>query len=185
MSRLDIEQKLNDFQSLYPRPGIEKLNVEWYDLQTDWPKPWPSGSLPGVYIFLDPDENLLYIGKASSGRRIKTRLRAYYRDNQGSCLIKGKAKGSRYVGLLTLPSNRGFEAPAIEEYLITYCGENSENYPKLRNKIIVAKQARRKSKKQIEEFFKEQLKIYKENPMNVTLEIRNILINLEKQSKRQ
>ncbi len=145
-------------------------------------KAWPSGNLPGVYIFLDAEENLLYIGKASSGRRLKTRLRSYFKNNQGICVTRGKAKDTCYVGLLPLPMNRCFEATAIEEYLITYCSENSENYPKLRNKIIVAKQARRKYNKQIKAWVSEQLNAFEKDPMSVPPDVRNILINWKKQT---
>jgi hypothetical protein len=184
MSKLGFEEILAEFQKVYPRPGISNLIVYWYDIENDWPKSWPSGSSQGVYIFLDSEENFLYIGKASSGRNLKTRLRGYFKNNQGTCLIKEKAKekakDTRYVGLLPLPVEHGFEVPAIEEYLITFCSENSDKYPKLRNKIITAKIGRRRFKKEFSVWVKEQLDAYKKDPNSVSEEMRNTILKWEK-----
>ncbi len=121
MSKQELQKTVDDFQEKLPRPGIGKLTVDWYDLKGNQAQPWPNGGKPGVYMFLDADEKLLYVGKASSGRNLRTRLRGYFNPqkvpkdtNQGK-----KAIGARYVGLLGLPADHGFEAPAIEEWLIT------------------------------------------------------------------
>ncbi len=182
MSKSIIEGMISDFQQMYPRPGLSTLSLYWYDIKNDWPRSWPSGNLSGVYVFLDSDENLLYIGKASSGRRLSTRLRGYFKNNQGVCSIKGKAKETCYVGLIPLPLGHGFEAPAIEEYLITFCSENSDKYPKLRNKVIVAKQARRKFNKQIKTWVNEQLAAFEKDPNSVPENVRSIIVNWKKQS---
>jgi hypothetical protein len=183
MSKYEFEEIISEFQKIYPRPGLKDFKLNWYDIESEWPKSWPSGEMPGVYMFFDSTEEILYIGKASSGRRLRTRLRAYFKNKQGICQIKGKAKDTRYVGLLAIPFEHGFEAPAIEEYLITYCSKKSEKYPKLRNKIIVAKQAKRQFNKQIQEWANEQLKTYEKDPDSVPENIRNMIINWKKQNK--
>jgi len=147
MSKLTFEKIVDDFHKTYPRPLLNGLVVIWYDISKEWPNSWPSGNLPGVYAFLDTNENPLYIGKASSGRNLKIRLSGYFKNRQGQCIKSKKAEDTRYVGLLPLPVTHGFEAPAIEEYLITFCSERPNKYPKLRNKIIVAKSIRKANKK--------------------------------------
>jgi hypothetical protein len=152
MSKRDIEEFVSKFQDELPRPGISELKIDWYDLDEDWPKPWPNGDKPGIYIFVDQEEQLQYIGKASSGRTLKMRLRAYFKkDKDGKCVRKEKKKtktlGTRYVGLLGLPPEHGFEAPAIEEYLITYLSPP-------RNKTIVQKVTRKSQNKIFKEWEK-------------------------------
>ena len=137
MSRRDVEEFLSKFQDQLPRPQIHELKIDWYDLNKDWPKPWPDGNKPGIYVFIDQNEQLQYVGKASAGRTLRIRLRAYFgKDRVGNLVRKEKKKtktaGTRYVGLLGLPPEHGFEAPAIEEYLITHLSPP-------RNKVIAGK----------------------------------------------
>jgi hypothetical protein len=120
MSRDQLNRAIADFHSNFPRPGIGALLFHWCDLDTYKSSGWPHGGNPGVYVFLDSEENLLYIGKASSDRTLNTRLRGYFDADKGvkDTRSGNKAKGTRYVGLLALPPDHGFEAPAIEEWLI-------------------------------------------------------------------
>jgi hypothetical protein len=174
MAKSEIEAIITEFQKTYPRPGLNSLVVTWYDVDKEWPKSWPSGKLPGVYIFLDSNEDLLYIGKASSGRSLKTRLRAYFKNNDGVCLRKGKAKDTCYVGFLPLPLEHGFEAPAIEEYMITFCSEHQE-YPKLINKVIVSKRKRKIQKQVINSWIK--------NPSSAPEEIKSVILKYKSEGK--
>ncbi|MBA7637195.1 hypothetical protein ES703_44831 [subsurface metagenome] len=140
ISKNEIEEAVAEFQGKFPRPDINVLKIDWHDLEKEWQSPWRNGNKPGAYIFLDSDECRLFIGKASSGRNLKTRLTGHFYANKNDKNSKQgkKALGTRYVGLLGLPPEHGFEAPAIEEYLITLLGPP-------RNEVIVGK-ARRKQK---------------------------------------
>ena len=77
---------------------------------------WPSNESPGVYVFLDSDKNINYIGKASFtnciGGRLNTRFDTKWNPK------KREAEGCRYITTIPLPKEVSFEASAIEEYLL-------------------------------------------------------------------
>jgi hypothetical protein len=95
MSKEQINKTVANLQNELPRPGIDALTVDWYDLEANRSHSWPNGSKPGVYVFLDSDENLLYIGKASSGRDLNTRLKGYFDRNKA---VKESKQGQKVKG---------------------------------------------------------------------------------------
>lgn len=158
MSKEQVNKTVANFQDKLPRPGIDALTVDWCDLEENRPHSWPNSNKPGVYVFLNSDESLLYIGKASSGRDLKTRLRGYFDRNMVVKESKQgqKAEGTRYVGLLGLPPDHGFEAPAIEEWLITHLHPS-------RNKVIRNKQSKdavRKAERALIKKYPEEYKVF-------------------------
>lgn len=76
---------------------------------------YPNSSKPGVYIFTDENNNILYVGKASSG--LGQRLGNEYIDKY--CNIKGsKILGAKKLFTIAVCEEFSFLAPAIEEFLI-------------------------------------------------------------------
>ena len=113
----DVEVGLCTFDREFPR-GLS-LNLSDMVEVTDESASWPHADSPGVYVMLDQDLNLLYIGKASCGANIGSRLGKYFDKTGRTRLGMEKFANVKFVSALHLPSDRAFEAPAIEEYLIS------------------------------------------------------------------
>ncbi len=153
MSKEELELIVEKFHKTLPRPGINKLIIVWHDIKNNQSHSWTNGDKPGVYIFLDSNENLLYIGKASSGRDLRARLRGYFDRNGAAKNNKHGAEETQYVGLLALPEDHGFEAPAIEEWLIEHL-QPKENKIRMRSKVN--KNARRAAEKELKKLYPEE-----------------------------
>ena len=90
-----------------------------------WPDDdWPNAEMPGVYILLDSKLTVRYIGRTSMWSSLKTRLSAYFRyadPVSKRCKIPpehGWDVKPEFVATIGVPFKTGFEASAIEEYLI-------------------------------------------------------------------
>lgn len=116
-----IESSLCEFNKRYPRPGINPITIKGeYDLQTDWDNTYPNADSAGVYLFLNEEGNLLYVGKASCNSNLGARLGAYFKYGPDKNYeIKNKYYSEvRKILTIPLPAGHEFEAGAIEEYLI-------------------------------------------------------------------
>lgn len=75
-----------------PQPLVERLGADWFrELPT----------LPGIYRFLDPDGQLLYVGKA---RNLRQRLAAYRSTHQHHGRIVRLIHSASRIEWETLPS---------------------------------------------------------------------------------
>ncbi len=113
---------LMEFNGRYARPGIGPLYLsEPCGLDEHWSEEyWPYSTLPGVYVVYDDHNKLIYIGKASLDATLGSRLGAHFsRSSDGSAEPPPGWKGAKYVRTIPLPHEHAFEAPAIEEFLIT------------------------------------------------------------------
>jgi len=111
----DLKRVLDEFNNKHQRPHGKLALTSLFDISTQ-PRTasWPSNGKPGVYVFLDSDKFITYIGKASDN--IGSRLSARFYVSWES-----KAKESsdcKYITTIPLPEDVWFEAPAIEEYLL-------------------------------------------------------------------
>lgn len=78
---------------------------------------WPSNKHAGVYVFLDEKNEILYIGKASFGSCIGSRLNKRF---DSDWIPKSQySKGCKYITTIPVPDAHRFEAPAIEEFLLS------------------------------------------------------------------
>jgi len=89
-----------------------------------WPSRYPYADRAGVYLICDKDERVLYVGKASLTSTLGARLGHYFRyapDGVSCCLNKEHewSKVPRYLVTVAVPCDMAFEAPALEEFLIT------------------------------------------------------------------
>jgi hypothetical protein len=122
----DLQRMLAEFNRDYPRPGLPPLVLsEPYDLIEHWQRKmtWPSSNLPGIYVVCDGAFRVWYIGKSSWGSNIGSRLGAHFK-NGADKLAESRYQDwreakLRYVLTIGLPPAHSFEAPAIEEYLVT------------------------------------------------------------------
>ncbi len=118
----DLKKATKTFNEEYPRPNMGELKVsDLYDIVNDWGKTYPSSKMPGVYVFLGDQEEVLYVGKASCKQCMGNRLGAHF------CYAADKKRGQaktrffqdvRYIAVVPVPVGRAFEAPALEEFLV-------------------------------------------------------------------
>lgn len=130
-----IVKEINRFVTKFRKRSLPALEIgQLYDLSPEkgnskkqaklkWPDDWANSDRAGVYIFFNEDLNILYIGKASMYNSLGYRLSDYFRYNRKTkrCKIKHSnwSEPPRYVLTVAVPTDMSFEAPALEEYLIT------------------------------------------------------------------
>jgi hypothetical protein len=104
---------------LYPGPGV----VPPQPVTGNWPDQWPHHDRCGVYVLIDANCEIVYVGKASPGT-IGTRLCTYFHtEKDGSCRIVhdqpgGWRKRPAYLMVIAVPKVTPLEAMALEKYLI-------------------------------------------------------------------
>ena len=86
-NRYSVNFSESGIYSLFPQEG-----------EYGWPDPWRNGSSPGVYILLNSNEEVIYIGEAVTiGKRFGDYFR-YDENNNNDCMIKDVSKkDSKYV----------------------------------------------------------------------------------------
>ena len=126
-----IEEALQQFRDEYRRPTLPDWergallalfseNPPRRAAKT-WADPWPFGDRTGVYFVFNRDMKLLYIGKASMYSCMGARLSSwFYGPSSGTCSVQGKWSDEPFfVQTLAMPPGMAFEAPALEEFLIS------------------------------------------------------------------
>ena len=119
---MDGTQILNKYVRQYSKTyGLKKVKIyDPYDLIEDWPNAWPFAGKPGIYVFLNRNKRIIYVGKASINNTIAARLSAYFvYGKDGKFRTKRGHNWTtkpRYVVAVTV--NKAFEAPSLEEFLI-------------------------------------------------------------------
>jgi hypothetical protein len=112
----DLEIVLNDFNNDFPRPHGRVGLTDLLDISLQKEASWPSNESPGVYVFLNREKEIIYIGKASFGNCIGGRLNSRFDTRWNP--KKPESQGCVYITTIPLPREAAFEAPAIEEYLL-------------------------------------------------------------------
>jgi hypothetical protein len=131
----DVKLAVAQYESSYRAPNLPRFEVAGlYDLtpalfrkedvavESAWPKVWAHNDRQGVYIILDDDLAVLYVGKASFSNLISGRLSCWFTYGPGKeCRILHDtwSKRPRFVVTIAVPRDTPFEAPALEEFLIT------------------------------------------------------------------
>ncbi|WP_342609709.1 hypothetical protein [Vibrio tritonius] len=118
----DLENALEEFNTKYPRPNLEPLILsEKYNILEDFRRSYPGSQYPGVYAIFDSKGELLRIGKASCNSCLGARLSTYFEWHKTEYIGVNKHAGYEdaiIIRTIKLPTDRGFEAPALEEFLI-------------------------------------------------------------------
>lgn len=137
MAKLDEAKTLiHDYESKYRNPElIPFLISDKYDLfptESDstncWPESYQYGDRAGVYLIMDAEDNVLYIGKSSVA--IKTRLGILFGRNANKpCNVKDPnwTKTPKYVVTIAVPIDSPFECASLEEFLLSNI-ETTDNY---------------------------------------------------------
>ncbi|GAB6081909.1 hypothetical protein JCM30471_08230 [Desulfuromonas carbonis] len=112
----DLEAKVEELNQKYPRPNMPPLALSEFVWVRDQSVSWPNCGQAGVYFLFDENKELLYIGKTSCNSNIGRRIGAHF-SCDGSPRLEWLTN-VKFVKSIGLPEGRGFEAPAIEEFLI-------------------------------------------------------------------
>lgn len=105
------EYKISKPYSLFP--------IDSSDPENSWPYCWPYVHQSGVYLILNSNKELLYIGKSSVS--IGSRLSSHFKfANDKSCRIVhgGWSEKPYYIVAVAVPDDSKFESASLEEYLI-------------------------------------------------------------------
>jgi len=112
----ELVRTLNDLNQNYPRPHAQLELTPLVEVIPGTNAQWPSNGKPGVYIFMDENKKLTYIGKASTdiGLRLSARFDTKWRSKTT------ESSRCKYISTIPLHPTVGFEAPSIEEYLLMH-----------------------------------------------------------------
>lgn len=113
----DLLAAVESFNLNHPRSFGHISITEPLDISVKPKVSWPSNESAGVYVFLDADHRVLYIGKASFGNCIGGRLNQRFDKNWNS--KSRDSLGCKYITTIPVPEGHRFEAPSIEEYLLS------------------------------------------------------------------
>lgn len=118
----NIKSLLRDFTQNYLSPGIAFCVSGPYHLKgCTTLAQLPNFLLPGIYLFEDSEEEIVYIGKASCHRHIGSRVATYFVRDASTGIFKSTSeKSATTIAVYTIgvPKESQFLASAIEEYLI-------------------------------------------------------------------
>jgi hypothetical protein len=118
-----VEKCVKDYETTYRHPDLPQFTVNrLYDLPVEWQEnTFPDADGRGVYVFYDEDKKLSYIGKASWNNTLGARIADYFRRDPDSVLKPAPGHNwTRFPRFVqTIRVSEGFEAPSLEEYLVT------------------------------------------------------------------
>jgi len=119
MKANELTKRLEMFQGVL-HPTLQPLITisSRYDLKSDWPKTWPDNEKPGVYLLLDEQTNILYVGKSSVC--IGSRLNAHFHYGaKRECVpYSDQLSSIRFIWTIGFSADNWFLSTALEEYLI-------------------------------------------------------------------
>lgn len=113
----DLKKFIESFNAEFPRPNLNLTLGELSPVVTD--QMWQNADKPGLYFLFDQTQKLLYIGKASFGSNIGVRIGERFSSKDCSC-IDPRFEAVTCLATIALPRDRAFEAPSIEEFLISH-----------------------------------------------------------------
>lgn len=129
-----VKLALDDYRHNYRRPGLPEIELSClYALfpqegerpasaDSRWNSPFPNSDRQGCYLIFGESGKLLYVGKASGNARMGGRLGMYFGHDRltGDCRVLSHDWNERpmYVATIAVPNGMGFEASALEEYLV-------------------------------------------------------------------
>ena len=125
-----VTRCLQEYQEKYRRPGLPPLAASGlyalfpeeglpHFVEFRWNDEYPNADRSGVYLIFGRAGRLLYIGKASLGATIGGRLGTNFAGTAGCRLLSNDwTERPTYVATIATPDNMGFEASALEDFLI-------------------------------------------------------------------
>jgi excinuclease UvrABC nuclease subunit len=117
----DFRTAIAELNQTYPRPELHlEVDELMFDVESQYAATFPNCDRPGVYALVSRNgTDVLRVGVAQN---LGYRLGAYFKWSDrltGKGVAKDFAYADvRFVLTVPLPSNRAFEAPSIESFLL-------------------------------------------------------------------
>jgi hypothetical protein len=114
-----LQSKITWYCETYNILPIFKLS-EPYDVDSVSKEQYPNSDRQGCYAIFTASDELLYIGKASNYNVMGFRLGAIFHRNadKTAYVARGDFGGKKPQIIRTIPVNKPYEAPSLEEFLI-------------------------------------------------------------------
>jgi hypothetical protein len=122
-------KEIEFYQKNFRNSNLEKFEIsDLYDLfpeketnltiEKSWPDKWNFCGEAGVYMFLDENLEIAYIGKTN---HFGNRFGSYFSNNdEKKCNLKDTWKTiPRYVINVAVPSDSKFESSSLESFLLS------------------------------------------------------------------
>ncbi|SNR75589.1 GIY-YIG nuclease family protein [Lutibacter flavus] len=122
-------EEIKIYENNFRHPNLEKLEVSGlydlfpengteYKIEKSWPEQWIFCGESGIYIFLDENLEIAYIGKAN---HFGNRFGSYFSSGvEKKCiLIQNWKTIPRYVVTVAVPLTSKFENSSLEGYLLS------------------------------------------------------------------
>lgn len=118
---------IQEYSDKYRNPSCGKLEIskKYYlfpeqinlnDINMCWPKKWEYCGDAGIYLILDKEDNVIYVGETT---HFGNRFGSYFRDNNKICELKNNWNVLPYsVIQVKVPAETIFERLGLEEFLI-------------------------------------------------------------------
>ena len=126
MKHKEVLKLVDTFSKEYRGRNLKPFTIsENYDLFSTssdsygWTHEWPNNGRYGVYLIMDKDENVIYIGES---RNVGKRLGSYFqKSGDSSCeIVNDWSEKPKYVCTIAVEAETWFERLALEEFLIYY-----------------------------------------------------------------
>lgn len=134
VARIDnLLDRIREYDENYRSEKMGQLEIsEPYDISPEkeqaqircrgkWPEMWPYARRAGIYAFVDENLEVVYVGKASLKNSLGARISSYcgYAPDRSCQIYDGWTNFPRYLVTVAVPEETPFEAPALEEFLIS------------------------------------------------------------------
>lgn len=131
MTKENIINELKEYHDKYRNPNLTSFKLspiyhlfpnktlnETKEYEHKWPNPYPHEEKSCVYLILDDEYKIIYIGQSE---KVQYRFSSYftYDKDKKNCKIKGNWKGDpHYIYLIPIENETKFERFSLEQYLI-------------------------------------------------------------------
>jgi len=122
-------EEIKFYENNFRHPNLDKLKISGYydlnpeketklEIEKSWPNEWIFCGEAGVYVFLDENLEIAYIGKAN---HFGERFGGYFSSSdEKKCNLKHTWKTTpRYVVTVAVPQTSKFENSSLEGFLLS------------------------------------------------------------------
>jgi len=137
-----IPSLLDTFNEKYRGPAIHPVELSpRYDLSRDWIARKPEGKFPfshfpGVYVFVDETEDVVYVGKASNNNTLGQRVSSYFKGVGGGKAVARLAVCEKVRFVHTIKVSESFFSAAVEEFLIQRLDPTLNRHGRLKKEAL-------------------------------------------------
>lgn len=125
MKTLEVIELVKTYSEKYRASHLENFEIgfKYYlfpnsdeECKLGWPNQWQFCGSSGVYLFIDKNDEVIYIGETT---HFGNRFGSYFANQKGKCLLKNEWNSVPICVLpIKVPNESSFERLALEEFLI-------------------------------------------------------------------